>query len=61
MPVSPLARSGVPAVVRTEHLEPSAMFPTDELPDLLHSPYHHPDRRLSDAELAELVTAFQRE
>jgi glycosyltransferase involved in cell wall biosynthesis len=55
-------QAGVPAVVRTEHLaEPSAVFPTDELPDLLHSPYHHPDRRLSDAEVAELVTALQRE
>jgi glycosyltransferase involved in cell wall biosynthesis len=49
-------------VVRTEHLaEPSAVFPTDELPDLLHSPYHHPDRRLSEAEVAELVTAVHRE
>ncbi len=55
-------QAGVPAVVRTEHLaEPSAVFPTDELPDLLHSPYHRPDRRLSEAEVAELVTVFQRE
>jgi glycosyltransferase involved in cell wall biosynthesis len=54
--------AGVPAVVRTEHLaEPSAVFPTDELPDLLHSPYHRPDRRLSDAELAELVAFFRGE
>jgi len=54
--------AGVSAVVRTEHLaEPSAVFPIDELPDLVHSSYHRPDRRLSDAELAELVAFFRRE
>ncbi|MFD2093991.1 glycosyltransferase family 4 protein [Blastococcus deserti] len=54
--------AGVPAVVRTEHLaEPSTVFPVEELPDLVHSPYHRPDRRLSDAELAALVTGFQKE
>lgn len=54
--------AGVPAVVRTEHVaEPSSVLPLDELPDLEQSPYHRPDRRLSEGEVAELVAGFRRE
>jgi glycosyltransferase involved in cell wall biosynthesis len=46
----------VRAVVRTEHLaELSALFPIEELPDLIYSPYHLPDRRPGLAELTDLV------
>jgi len=46
----------VPWVVRTEHLaELMAVFRTDQLPDLIYSPYHHPDHRFADDELIEMV------
>jgi glycosyltransferase involved in cell wall biosynthesis len=49
-------RAGVPAIVRTEHLaELTAVFDLEELPDLVHSPYHLPDRRPSVEELARRV------
>jgi glycosyltransferase involved in cell wall biosynthesis len=48
----------VPTVVRTEHLaELAAVFATEELPDLIYSPYHLPDRRPDVDEVAELVAA----
>jgi glycosyltransferase involved in cell wall biosynthesis len=48
--------AGVPAIVRTEHLaELTAVFELEELPDLVHSPYHLPDRRPGVDELARRV------
>lgn len=50
------ARPEVRGIVRTEHLaELSALFATEELPDLVHSPYHLPDRRPAVAELTEMM------
>lgn len=49
--------SGLP-VVRTEHLpDLTVVFALDELPDLVYSPYHLPDRRPTDSELAQMVAA----
>jgi glycosyltransferase involved in cell wall biosynthesis len=46
----------VPAIVRTEHLaELPAVFATEELPDLVYSPYHLPDRRPQLEELQWMV------
>lgn len=48
----------VPTVVRTEHLaELAAVFATEDLPDLIYSPYHLPDRRPHVDEVAEMVAA----
>lgn len=54
--------AGVASVLRTEHLpEPTTVLRLEELPDLVHSPYHHPDRRRSDDELREIVAAYRRD
>jgi hypothetical protein len=50
------AACGVADIVRTEHLaELSVLLPIEELPDLVYSPYHLPDRRPRLAELTEMV------
>jgi glycosyltransferase involved in cell wall biosynthesis len=50
------AAGHVPGLVRTEHLaELPAIFPTEELPDLIYSPYHLPDRRPDVEELQAMV------
>lgn len=50
------AAGHVPAIVRTEHLaELPATFATEDLPDLVYSPYHLPDRRPGIEELEALV------
>ena len=47
---------GVRRIVRTEHLaELTVVFRSEQLHDLIYSPYHHPDRRLGPEELAPLV------
>jgi glycosyltransferase involved in cell wall biosynthesis len=50
--------ANTPTVMRTEHLaELAAVFATEDLPDLIYSPYHLPDRRPSVDEVAEMVAA----
>ncbi len=50
------AHGAVPAILRTEHLvELPAIFATAELPDLVYSPYHLPDRRPGVEELRDMV------
>lgn len=54
--------AAVPRVVRTEHLaDLTSVFALAELPDLIYSPYHRNDRRLSDAELEALVARNRKE
>ncbi len=48
--------AGVRRIARTEHLaELTVVFPSEQLHDLIYSPYHHPDGRLGPEELARLV------
>ncbi len=48
--------AGVRRIARTEHLaELTVVFPSEQLHDLIYSPYHHPDGRLCPEELARLV------
>ncbi len=50
------ARAAGVAVVRTEHLaELTSIFSTEQLPDLVYSPYHRAGRRLDVGELNQLV------
>jgi glycosyltransferase involved in cell wall biosynthesis len=51
-----------PKIVRTEHLaELTAVFRTEDLPDLIYSPYHRPDRRPDNDELAQMVAVDRTE
>jgi len=49
-------QAGVAGIVRTEHLpDLTVVFALEDLPDLIYSPYHRPDHRLSRESLTELV------
>ncbi len=48
--------AAVPSVVRTEHLPLlTTVFRTEDLPDLVHSPYHRADQRPDHRRLTEMV------
>lgn len=54
--------AGVGRVVRTEHLaELTVVFRSEQLHDLIYSPYHQPEGRLGPEELARLVDLQHRE
>jgi len=59
----PAARSaGVTGVVRTEHLaDLTSVFRIDELPDLIHSPYHRDGARLDAEALTAMVESNRAE